>query len=97
MGLAQLKTKFRYTTAQYLEMERVSSERHYFLDGEIYAMVGESPAHGDISVNLVALLANQVRGTPCRVRTKKTPRYAAVPFSPRARRHGGCSRIPMWW
>jgi Uma2 family endonuclease len=64
--------KFRYTTAQYLQMERSSPERHYYLDGEIRAMVGESLAHGDISVNLVATLGNQVRGTPCRVRTKAT-------------------------
>ena len=72
MGLAQPKTKFRYTIAQYLAMERASAERHFYLDGEIYAMAGESPAHGDISANLVITLGNQVRGTPCRVRTKDT-------------------------
>jgi Uma2 family endonuclease len=35
-------------------------------------MAGESLAHGDISVNIVLSLGNQVKGTPCRVRTKDT-------------------------
>src|SRR5205085_8062261 len=33
-------------------------------------MAGESPAHGDICVNLIAELRTQLRGTPCRVWTK---------------------------
>jgi Uma2 family endonuclease len=72
MGLTQPKRKFAYTIDQYLAIERKSEERHYYLDGEIYAMAGESPAHGDISTNLVMLLASQMRGTPCRVRSKDT-------------------------
>jgi Uma2 family endonuclease len=66
------KSRFAYTIDQYLAIERASEERHYYLDGEIYAMAGESSAHGDISVNVVVWLANQLRGTPCRVRTKGT-------------------------
>ena len=31
-----------------------------------------SPDHGDISVNVVGLLFGQLRGKPCRVRTKDT-------------------------
>jgi Uma2 family endonuclease len=72
MGLAQTKSKSAYTIDQYLAIERASKERHYYLDGKIYHMAGESPAHGEISVNLVVMLGNQVRGTPCRVRTKDT-------------------------
>jgi Uma2 family endonuclease len=72
MSLASSEQRLVYTTDQYLEMERFAEERHYYLDGAIHAMVGESDAHGDISVNVVASLANQVRGTPCRVRTKDT-------------------------
>jgi Uma2 family endonuclease len=72
MGLPKRKPKFAYTPAQYLKIERSAEERHYYLDGEIYAMAGESPAHGDISTNLVVVLGNQLRGTPCRVRTKDT-------------------------
>jgi Uma2 family endonuclease len=38
----------------------------------IYAMAGESGNHGDITVNLVVLLGSQLKGKPCRVRTKDT-------------------------
>jgi Uma2 family endonuclease len=72
MGLTKSRSKFGYTIDQYLKIERSSADRHYYLDGEIYAMAGESPAHADISVNLVVSLANQLQGTPCRVRTKDT-------------------------
>jgi hypothetical protein len=72
MGPAGPITKLRSTVAQYLAMERASPERHCYLDGEIRSAAGESPAHADISVNLVALLGNKVRGTLCRVRTKAT-------------------------
>src|SRR5207237_5896930 len=72
MSLARAKAHAAYTVEQYLALERRSEERHYYLDGAIYAMAGESDAHGDISVNLVAVLHIQLRATPCRVRTKDT-------------------------
>ncbi len=53
MGLAQVKTKpYYYTLEQYLKIEREADERSEFIDGEIYAMAGESGKHGDISLNL---------------------------------------------
>lgn len=70
MGL--LQSKPRYTVDDYLAIERESDERHMYLDGEIYAMAGESDAHGDISVNIVISLGNQLKGKPCRVKTKDT-------------------------
>jgi Uma2 family endonuclease len=65
-------SRFPYTIDQYLKLERSSEQRHYYLDGEIYAMEGESLAHGDISVYIVASLVNQLRGTSCRALTKGT-------------------------
>jgi Uma2 family endonuclease len=70
MGIPKLKPY--YTVEQYLAIERSSQERYQYLDGEIYAMAGESPEHGDISVNLIATVANQLKGTRCRARTKDT-------------------------
>jgi Uma2 family endonuclease len=70
VGLPKLKP--HYTVDQYLAIERASDERYEYLDGEIYSMAGESNDHGDISVNVVGLLHSQLRGTPCRVRTKDT-------------------------
>ena len=72
MGLPMLRVNSAYTIDQYLAIERSAEDRHYFLDGEIYAMAGESSAHGDITVNIVLSLGNQLKGTQCRVRTKAT-------------------------
>ena len=57
---------------EYLSMERASEERHEYIDGRIVAMAGESGAHADISTNLVAEVSVQLRGTPCRARSKDT-------------------------
>lgn len=53
-------------------MERAAEERHEYIDGQIYAMAGESAEHADITVNLVASLVNQLKGSSCRVRSKDT-------------------------
>jgi len=59
-----------FTVDQYLAIERASQERHEYLDGVIYAMAGESPQHGIISVNITGLLHTQLKGTPCFALTK---------------------------
>jgi len=64
--------KLRFTVDEYLARERAAEERHIYLDGDIFAMAGESPAHGDIATNLTGIVYNQLRGTPCRARTKET-------------------------
>src|ERR1043165_4536311 len=61
-----------FTVDEYLALERSAEERHEYLDGEIYAMAGESGEHGDISVNIVGILFAQLKGKPCRARTKDT-------------------------
>lgn len=71
MGLAQHKTYF-YSFEEYLELERRADGRGEFIDGEIYAMAGESGRHGDISMNLATILGVQLRGTDCRGRVKDT-------------------------
>jgi Uma2 family endonuclease len=70
MGLAQPKAKPSYTEEEYLAFERAAEERHEYLDGAIYAMAGESPNHGTISTNLVAIVVTQLRGKDCRAFTK---------------------------
>lgn len=61
-----------YTEAEYLTFERAAQERHEYLDGVIYAMAGESPAHGKISVNLVRLISTRLLGKDCDLFTKDT-------------------------
>src|ERR1700677_2178602 len=61
-----------YSVDEYLKLERAALERHEYLDGHIYLMAGESYAHGDIAVNVVGIFYNQLKGKPCRARTKDT-------------------------
>jgi Uma2 family endonuclease len=62
----------RFTVDQYLDFERASDVRHIFLDGELFAMAGESLIHGDITFNLAGTLRHQLKGTPCRGSIKDT-------------------------
>jgi Uma2 family endonuclease len=55
---------------EYLALERESEERHEYLDGQIYAMAGESPEHGAICTNLGGQLYTQLRGKSCQVFSK---------------------------
>lgn len=71
MGLAQPKT-YLYSLEEYLESERKAETRSELIDGEIYAMSGESGRHGDISMNLAGIIQQQLRGTNCRGRIKDT-------------------------
>ena len=72
MGLAKRKTKPIFTVQEYLDIDRSEDERYEFLDGEIYAMAGESGAHGDICVNFTIALGVQLINTSCRLRIKDT-------------------------
>ncbi|MFN0085262.1 MAG: Uma2 family endonuclease [Blastocatellia bacterium] len=64
--------QLRFTEAQYLEFERNADERHEFIDGHVFSMAGESGRHGDICTNLLISLGSQLKGSPCRARSKDT-------------------------
>jgi Uma2 family endonuclease len=70
--MALPKSHFLYTVDQYLELERKSEDRYEYLDGQIYAMAGESGEHGDICTNLTRIISTQLLGKPCRARSKDT-------------------------
>lgn len=63
-------TRMEYSVEYYLAMERESVERHEYLDGEIYEMAGESPAHGAICMNLSRIISTQLLGTRCQAFAK---------------------------
>ena len=79
-ALPQPQTKTLLTIEEYLAFEQAAEERHEYLDGVLYAMAGESPAHGDISANLVYELMAQLRDRPCRVRVKDTKVFSGSPL-----------------
>ncbi|MDQ3061666.1 MAG: Uma2 family endonuclease [Acidobacteriota bacterium] len=55
-----------FSIENYLDFERVQTERHEFLDGSVYAMAGESPNHSTLCFNLNTIVGLQLRGKRCR-------------------------------
>jgi len=47
-------------------MERQADVRHEYIDGEVFAMAGESLEHSTICFNIAVLIGAQLRGKPCR-------------------------------
>ncbi len=56
----------RYTYAQYVALERESSTKHEFFDGEIYAMAGGSEEHSALAVRVLAALDAAIGDRDCR-------------------------------
>jgi Uma2 family endonuclease len=72
------------TEDEYLEFERAAEERHIYVDGEVFAMAGGSPAHHDICTNVVISFGNQLGDGPCRVWTQNSRvRSGPLPKSPK--------------
>ncbi|MGB0561317.1 MAG: Uma2 family endonuclease [Spirulinaceae cyanobacterium] len=64
--IAQLDRPF-LTPEQYLEAESRATQKHEYINGEIYAMAGGGQAHGLLITNLVALIRPHLRGSHCRL------------------------------
>jgi Uma2 family endonuclease len=65
MAIPQEKIRRRYTAEEYLESERAAQCRHEFLDGQIFAMAGESLSHSRICINLAIEAGSKLKGKPC--------------------------------
>ncbi|MEZ2237245.1 Uma2 family endonuclease [Microcoleus sp.] len=61
------RKRYYISPEEYLKLEELSPVKHEYIQGETYAMAGASDAHVTLSVNLVTLLRNHVRGSGCRV------------------------------
>ncbi len=57
------------TEAEYLAFERGSSEKHEYVDGEVFAISGGTGDHAAVAANLIRELGNAVFGRGCRVLT----------------------------
>ena len=62
-----LQEKNRISPEEYLTLERESSEKSEYFDGEMFAMAGASREHNQISSNIVRLLGNDLLEKPCSV------------------------------
>jgi Uma2 family endonuclease len=54
---------------EYVLLEEMSTVKHEFLDGEVWAMAGGTPDHAAIAGNVITLLSAGLRGKRCRVFT----------------------------
>jgi Uma2 family endonuclease len=64
MGAAQQQLKFSLDDFMLWEAEQ--SERHEYLNGEIFAMTGARDTHNTIALNIASALRSALRGSPCR-------------------------------
>jgi Uma2 family endonuclease len=55
-----------YAWREYLALEHASNVKHEYLDGQIYAMAGRTPAHAALQVAVPNLLFPQLRDGNCR-------------------------------
>lgn len=55
-----------YTIPEFLDMENAATDKHEYYKGEIFAMSGAGGRHNIISVNILALLRNALKGKGCR-------------------------------
>ncbi len=53
--------------AEYAAAEEVSTIRHEFLNGSVFAMAGGTPEHGALAAAVMRELGLALRGKPCRV------------------------------
>ncbi len=51
---------------EYVALEAATCQRHQYIDGVAYAMAGAEPEHANITANVIAALANLLRGGRCR-------------------------------
>lgn len=56
----------RFSAKDYLAWEETQAEKHEFVAGEVFAMVGARQDHVIVSGNIFAALKQRLRGTPCR-------------------------------
>lgn len=50
----------------YLEMENAAIEKHEYYKGEVFAMSGAKLPHNEISLNLITILKNRLKGKQCK-------------------------------
>jgi Uma2 family endonuclease len=58
--------KRHYTIEEYLEMEKASTEKHEYFQGEIFTMSGAGDNHNEIFSNVFIEIGNKLKGKPCR-------------------------------
>ena len=61
----QTAERIRFSAEDYLAWEETQAEKHEFVAGEVFAMVGARREHVLVSGNLFAGIKQRLRGNPC--------------------------------
>jgi Uma2 family endonuclease len=67
MALHALSDSPFFSPEEYVEGEKVSDIRHEYIDGQVFAMAGESRNHNMVCGNIYLALRSQLRNSSCRV------------------------------
>jgi len=59
--------KRRYTVEEYLEMEKASTVKHEYYQGEIFAMSGASYGHNILFSNIFLKVGSKLKGKSCHI------------------------------
>ena len=65
--MGQAAKQLKMTPAEYLAFERASTEKHEYVDGEIFAMSGGTRGHSLLGSNALGELRNALFDRPCEV------------------------------
>jgi Uma2 family endonuclease len=64
MGLPQPQSHL--TRTEFMDWENLQADKHEFVAGEVFAMVGARRSHVTVTLNIAAQLKAHLRGGPCR-------------------------------
>ena len=64
MGAAEQQLNF--SLDDFMRWEAEQSERHEYINGEVFAMTGARDTHNTIALNIASSLRTALRGSPCR-------------------------------
>lgn len=63
--MSRLAEQTAFDADQYLDWEEAQAEKHEYVHGEVFAMVGARREHVVVAGNLFATLKQRLRGGPC--------------------------------
>jgi Uma2 family endonuclease len=66
MDMCAAQQQLKFSLDDYLLWEAEQSERHEYLNGEVFAMTGARDTHNTIALNIASALRSALRGSPCR-------------------------------
>ena len=63
--MSSITKKTAITATQYLQKELLNTNKHEYVEQQIYAMAGVSENHDAISLNIIMEFGNHLKNSPC--------------------------------